>query len=144
MENNNSSYQIIDEPKPKPWDSLIFNPIGILLLAMLLPFVWTPPFYGRLWIPLVWLIVNSWLIGSPSFFRELVFAIVGLALYFALPYIFVFASSAFGFEEYTNAAVPYLRIVMQAEFFITLYLIVFKQMVPYELFIYIKEQGQTR
>ena len=37
-------YQIIDEPKTKPYEYLIVNPIVILLAGILVPLIWSPPF----------------------------------------------------------------------------------------------------
>lgn len=137
-----SQYQIIDEPKVKPQQHLIVNPIIILLVGILMPLVWTPPFYGRVWIPLVWIVINGYLLGSPTFKSEVIIAILGGIFWFALPYSMVFILMTIGQHELVNVSVPYLRIANNGIFFLTLYLIVFRQSIPYELFCYFKDKGQ--
>jgi len=144
MAGPNNTYNIIDEPKTKPWEHLIVNPLVILLAAMFLPLFWNPPFYGRLWLPLLWLTVNSWLLGSPTFRRELIYAVGGMAVYWGLFFGFVFTMAAVEPVYDLRPFLAYLRILLQGIFFLTLYLIVFKQSISYELFIYLRSQGMAR
>lgn len=136
-----SQYQIIDEPKVKPQQHLIVNPIVILLVGILVPLVWTPPLYGRIWGTLLWIIANGYLLGSPTFKSEVFIAIVGGICWFALPYGVVFILFETNYQAFINVVVPYLRIANNGVFFLTLYLIVFRQAVPYELFCYFKDKG---
>ncbi len=141
MASSQSGYQIIDEPKTKAFEHLIVNPIVVLLVGILLPLLWMPPFYGRIWIPLVWVVVNSYLLGSPTFKSEALIAIIGGLLCLAMPFALVFGMYLFSLKAYVSASVPYIILINQAIFFLTLYLIVLKQMVPYELYQYIKTKA---
>ncbi len=134
-----SRYRIIDEPKPKPQDYLIVNPIVILLLGMILPLFWQPPLYGRMWGPLLWAIVNGYLLGSPWLKYEILIAIGGAALWLSLPYAALLAMSVFGQAHAFESAIPYVRIANQGVFFLTLYLMVLKQMLSYEIYAYRRE-----
>ncbi len=135
-----ASYKIIDEPKVKPWDYLIVNPLIILFVGVFLPFLWDPPLFGRFWMPVVWLMVNTWLLGSSGWLKELAYAVVGLALCAAMPYLSAYVSVFFNISPAMLG--PYMVILIYAVFFLTLYLIVFRQSVPYELYCYIKESGR--
>lgn len=136
-----ASYRIIDEPKVKITQQLIVNPIAVLLAAILVPMFTDIPLYGKFWLPFAWLIINSYLLGSPTFWRELFYSTMGL-LVIAATFI------GFGYGIKVNAITspnilaPYLRVLVNALYFIALYLVVFTQSVPFSIYEYVKQQGQ--
>jgi hypothetical protein len=136
-----TSYRIIDEPKVKMAQQLIVNPIAILLAAMLVPIFVSIPLYGKFWLPFIWLIVNGYLLGSPTFWRECVYSVLGV---FAIAAVFI----GFGYGIKINAIgspnslAPYMRVLINALYFIALYLVVFTQSVPFSIYEYVKQQGQ--
>jgi len=132
-------YQIIDEPKPSRWAKFIVNPVAILLVAMLLPLMWTPPLAGRYWMPLLWLLVNGFILGSASWKKELIFSIVGGLAMLVCVYGALFYFQQFDPEGLPQAA-PYIRIVLNGVLFLSLYLVVFTQSTSYQLYQYIHQQ----
>lgn len=139
MNRRSDRYHIIDEPKPRAYEHLIVNPIVILLVGILLPLIWQAPFYGRVWIPLLWALINGYMLGSHSFKSEFLIGVAGAILWFSLPYLVYITLTTFNASEIFDAALPYIQIANQGVFFLTLYLIVFKQMLAYELHNYLKE-----
>lgn len=135
-----SSYHIIDEPKVKMTQHLIVNPVAILLAAMLVPIFVSIPLYGKFWLPFIWLMVNGYLLGSPTFWRECIYSIVGI-----LAIVSTFIGYGYGikidFISSPNSLAPYLRVLVNAIYFIALYLVVFTQMVPFSIYQYVKQQG---
>jgi len=112
-----SSYQIIDEPKPSAYDNLIADPTVILFAALLVPLFVDLPFYGRLWLPLLWAVANGFLLGSPTKIKESVIAIGGALLLAAL--IFSLAYLANTNVELMRSVAPYFhsrRIIFHALF----------------------------
>ncbi len=137
-----SDYFIIDEPKYKLAHRFVVNPVGILLAAMILPLVFPKiPLYGKFWLPFVWLMLNGYWLGSPSFWRELVYAIGGLAIVAVLFFAFGYGIKT---ELITapNTAAPYLRVLVNGIFFAALYCVVLTQSVPFAIYEYVKEQVQ--
>ena len=134
-----SSYHIIDEPKVKLAERFIINPMFILLAGMLIPMFFSVPLYGRFWLPFVWLAVNGYLLGSPTFLRELLYACLGVVAIFAI-------FTGFGYLIKTGVVTtpqrffPYIRVAVSAVFFIALYLAVFTQSVPFSIYEYVKGQ----
>ena len=135
-----SSYQIIDEPKPTVYQNLVVNPVVVLFAALLVPIFINLPFYGRLWMPLVWGVLNGMLMGSPTKTKELVIAIAGGVVMVGLFFLAVYLAETY--TEIGNKFFPYIRTIIQGVLFFTLYLIVFYQMTPYSILEYIKEQGK--
>lgn len=133
-----SSYRIIDEPKIKPWEHLIVNPIIILLAGIIVPLFWTPPFFGRFWMPFAWLVLNSYLLGSPTFWKEFWLSVLSPILLFGIIYIALYFQAK-GYTSDLPSLIEYLRISVNALFFFMLYMVVFKQNVPYEIYEYTKE-----
>lgn len=133
-------YQIVDEPKARALNMLIVDPLVIFFAAIFIPLIWTPPFFGRIWIPLVWLILNGFLLGSPSWIKEIAIACIGFALWWGFIYCVAYIMLYLGYSDYISVVAPYLRILNQGIFFLTLYLLVFIQRTPYEIYSYIKEQ----
>ena len=75
------TYQIIDEPQSRPaLEMIIINPLAILFAAMIVPLFWNPPLQGRLWMPFLWLAINSYALGSATFRKEMLSIVIGLAL----------------------------------------------------------------
>jgi hypothetical protein len=97
--------------------------------------------FGRFWIPLIWLLVNGYALGSASLRREIVTILVGvlawLALYFGVA--FTLASGIVAIPA--QAVAPYLRLLLFGVFFLTLYLVVFRQSTSYQLFKYSREKS---
>lgn len=135
-----STYRIIDEPKTKLANQFIVNPTAVLLAAMLVPLFVTIPFYGKFWLPFVWLMINSYLLGSPTFWREFFYSICGLL-------IIVCAFVGFGYGIKTefisspNRWSSYFRILVTAIYFIAMYLVVFTQLVPFSIYDYVKNRS---
>ena len=132
-----SSYRVIDEPNVKSWgEHLIINPTFILFAAILVPLFVSLPWYGRFWMPLVWLTVNGVALGSATLRRELlVMWLGGLLLGIA------FFGGIWAVQHYeirTELAIPYLRIGLFAGFFFILYFAVGYQQTSYQLFDYLR------
>ncbi len=134
-----SAYEIIDEPKVKKSEHLIVNPIMVLFVAIFLPLFWMPPYFGRWWLPLVWLTVNGYLLGSPSLIKEIMISIVGLLFVFGLLEGFIYISQIEPFVNF-NSLPQYASITLNGAFFFILYLVVFKQSVPYGIYVYLKRR----
>ena len=136
-----TSYRIIDEPKVNMAQQLIVNPIAILLAAILVPIVVTIPFYGKFWLPFIWLMLNSYFLGSPTFWRECFYSILGVLAIAA-----AFIGFGYGIKidaiSSPNSLAPYIRVLVNAIYFITLYVVVFTQSVPFSIYEYVKQQGQ--
>ena len=135
-----SAYKIIDEPKPTIYSNFVVNPILILFASILLPLFFTLPWYGRFWMPLVWIVLNGFLLGSPTRIKETVIAIAG-CIFFALLYNAVVYLAETD-PTAANMVIPYYRILNQGAIFFVLYLIVFYQSAPYAIHEYLKEQHQ--
>lgn len=127
------SYQIIDEPKPMAYKQFITDPLAIFMVSILIPVLWTPPLLGKYWVPLVWLITNGYLLGSPTLRKEVLTALVGGTLFFLMFFYQL---------QIDSAAAPYLKILAHGIFFFTLYTIVFAQSGPYDIYAYIKSLGE--
>ena len=132
-------YHIIDEPKVKKAENLIVNPIVILFAAIFIPLFWMPPLYGRWWIPLVWLTINGYLLGSPSLKSEIITSVLGLIALFGLLEVFIIISEIDPYSQF-DSLVHYARIILNGVFFFIVYLVVFKQTTPFEIYSYMKER----
>lgn len=135
-----ASYHIIDEPKIKLAHRFIVNPTAILLAAIVLPIIFQNiPLYGKFWLPFVWLALNGYWLGSPTFWREVLYAVLGL-----LCVVASFLAFGYGIKiqliEAPNTAAPYLRVLVNGIFFATLYCVAFTQSVPYGIYEYVKQQ----
>ena len=135
-----SAYQIIDEPKPSTYHTLVVDPIVILFAALLVPLFFELPLYGRFWMPLAWIVLNGFLLGSPSKLKEAVIAIAGCVTFFALYSGIHYLSTI----DLTMARFlyPYYQIIIQGALFFTLYVIVFYQSPPYAIHQYIKSSNR--
>ena len=117
------SYYIIDEPNVKMAKHLIVNPTAILLGAMLVPILVSIPLYGKFWLPFIWLMVNGYLLGSPTFLRECIYSIVGMLSIAVAFFGFVYGIQI-GAISSPNRLGPYLKVLVNALYFITLYLVI--------------------
>lgn len=136
-------YEIIDEPHVKPWgERFILDPTIILFAAIIIPLFLPLPLYGRFWIPILWLILNGYALGSSTFGKEIATLVVGAIVWLALLYGVSYLTSTEMFGMPTERVAPYLRILLFGIFFLTLYLVVFRQARSYELYKYIR--GDSR
>jgi len=135
---NKSNYTIIDEPKTKYLEHLIVSPVIILFAAMIVPMLIKIPYFGRWWLPFVWLTFNGIILGSPTIKKEIFYSIVGLLIligaYLLLNYLFQLQL------QFRFSIFDYFVILMYGIFFLFLYLIVFLQDAPYQIYQYIKEK----
>jgi hypothetical protein len=132
-------YHIIDEPKIKKSENLIMSPIIILFVAIFLPVFWNPPFMGRWWIPFLWLAFNGYLLGSPTLKKEIAISVIGILSLFGLLELFIYISEIEPFNQLKSLA-QYVRIILNGVFFFILYIVVFKQTVPYDIYTYMRER----
>jgi hypothetical protein len=133
-------YSIIDEPKQHQLNALILSPVVILFASILIPMFITLPYFGRIWIPAVWLIFNSLLLKSASRFKEISVSILAVFLWFLIVYggaDFIYTYTEPG--GLTKAA-PYLRICSQAAFYFCLMYVVALQSTSYSLYEYISKR----
>ncbi len=132
-------YEIIDEPRTKPWgERLIVDPIIILFAAILVPLIWQPPLLGRFWMPVIWLIVNGYALGSSTLGKEIRTIVRGtlgwLGVLYGTLMIMKHASLPLSKED----IIQYTVIVQFGVFFLTLYLVVSRQAQGYELYKYMR------
>lgn len=135
-------YQIIDEPRPKPWQHLIVNPNIILLAAIFVPLLWNPPFWGRFWIPAVWLVFNGISLGSPTLRKEIAVVLVGTLAWLGILFTTFPMLNAFGVDLAPDQVGPYLRIILFGVFFLILYLAVTMQSTAWQLFEYVRDRNR--
>ena len=126
-----STYTIIDEPKMGHQQRFIVNPVLILFASIFVPLMISLPFYLKWWAPALWLVVNGWLLGSPTKIRETIIGILGV-LFVPLSLIVVSVLTASSTELYQTIA-PYYQLILQGVMFFTLYLIVAYQSSSYSL-----------
>ncbi|MEM9384837.1 MAG: hypothetical protein AAGA68_07230 [Pseudomonadota bacterium] len=138
-----TTYKIIDEPKARRgMESLIVDPTVILLASMIIPLFWLPPAGGRYWLPMLWLALNGYALGSPTLGKEILTMLLGALGVVGLLFI-VLALIQAGVLPFTEeGAYPYLRILTFGLFFLAVYMVVFRQATSYALFQYI--QGDRR
>ncbi len=134
-----SHYHIVDEPKGSQLDKLVVNPIIILFAAIFIPIFITLPFDGRWWMPFAWLAINGYLLGSPTLKNEILISILGVLSLYGLLEFFILLSQQ-DFFSGMKSFVQYVRIILNGVLFLTMYLVVFKQSVPYEIFTYMREK----
>ena len=133
----NQGYKVLDEPSPKRLGWLCVSPLLILFVSVLAPIFFSIPMMGRYWMPFAWLILNGFLMGSPTRWKE---AIIGVSSVMVIAATFFAWAFFFNLEsEFARSTVPYLKIVIQALLFFSLYWVVFIQSKPYQIFEYVKE-----
>lgn len=125
------TYQIIDEPKTKAANYLIVPPYLILLAAIFLP----------LYIGPLWLIINGYLLGSPTFKKELLIIMFGTLVMTAAFLGFGHLVQTLGEEQMAPFA-SYFKILSRGLYFFLMYWVIALQNAPYELYSYIKEFKQ--
>lgn len=135
-----TSYRIIDEPRLNKSQHLIVDPTLILFAAMLVPMLVNIPLYGKFWLPFLWLMLNSFFLGSPTFWRECVYSVLGICAIAG-----VYLGYGYGIKTEVFASpkdvAPYVRVLLNAVYFISLYLVVFTQTGPFSIYQYVR-QGQ--
>lgn len=137
MENKSKTYIIIDEPKVKFLEKAIVNPVIILFAAMIVPMFTKIPYFGRWWLPFVWLVFNGIILGSPTLKKEISYSVIGLLILTAFFYgIFYIVEQQLQFDF---SIIEYLFIFMYGLFFLFMYFVVFLQEAPYQIYQYIKE-----
>ncbi len=134
-----STYEIIDEPKVQFLEKFIVHPVIILFAAMIVPMFVSIPFFGRFWIPFVWLVFNGIILGSPTIKKEIIYAVLGVLTLVGLFYLGIYLYTLL--QHSKISVFSYLRILMSGVFFLFLYLIVFLQEAPYQIYQYIKEKN---
>ncbi len=136
-------YEIIDEPHAKPWgERLILDPAIILFAAIIIPLFLPLPLYGRFWIPMLWLVLNGYALGSSTFGKEIATLVVGAVVWLALLYGVSYLSATESLDLPSEAIGRYMRILLFGVYFLTLYVVVFRQSRSYELYKYIR--GENR
>lgn len=135
-----SQYKIVDEPKPSFHHWLIVNPVVILFAAILVPIFMELPYSGKFWMPFLWLVINSMLLGSATKFMEIFLSIIGVLMIAALIGItlMVFREN----PELARSLMPYLRILANAMLFLMLYVVVLKQSESYGVFDYLRSLNE--
>ncbi len=130
-------YRIVDEPRVKPWaENLIVDPFIVLFVAIFLPIFWDPPFMGRFWMPLVWLLINGFALGSSTLAKEVIYSVAGLSA----GVLMVGAVSVMVAQGIitvpTEQLTPFVRLALFGLFLFTLYSVVMRQSTSYQLFQY--------
>jgi len=131
-----TDYTIIDEPKPGKFNHLIISPLIIMFASILVPLFINLPYFGRIWIPAVWLVANGLFLGSASIVKEIIMAIAAVALWFAIIFGSVYLSELLPQSINFQSIFPYSRILSQAIFFFFLMYIVNLQSTAYSLYEY--------
>lgn len=136
------SYSIIDEPKQHQLNAFIVNPIIILFASMLVPIFINLPYYGRIWMPALWLIINSLLLKSASRTKEIGVALLAVIVWFFIIYgiwdlVYLHAN-----DNTFRHTIPYLKIFSQAVFYFCLIYAASLQSTSYSLYEYINKRNQ--
>lgn len=132
-----SNYLIIDEPAKSKLDYLIINPTVILFASLLIPMLVQVPMFGRIWIPALVFILNGFLLGSPSRWRETIFSLLSIGCWFGLVFGGIYAVGNFLGKDHIEPALPYLRILSQACFYFCLIYVSSLQANAYSIYQYI-------
>lgn len=118
-------YQIVDEPKPRAISYLIVPPIVILLAAMFLT-----PYWAALW-----LVVNGFLLGSRTFWKEVGVLALGATIAFSYLMALSYLTNAGYFADLPEDAL-YFKIIFRGICFLFIYWTIFLQNASYEIFKY--------
>ena len=76
---NSYAYRIVDEPRPTRLSRLVINPFYVLLLSMIFMIIVGP----------VWLLFNSFAMGSPRARRELLVVIGSVVVFVVAFFVYV-------------------------------------------------------
>lgn len=135
-------YRIIDEPATRSWgEKYVVNPLIILLAAVFVPIIWEPPLFGRIWMPVVWLAVNGYMLGSSTLKKEIAVGVLAMALWYAVIVVSVALTKSDSMGLTIQQVFPYSRIFQFAVFFLFIYIAVFNQMRSFQLFEYTRGGG---
>lgn len=138
-----ASYQIIDEPGRSVWSHLIVSPVIILLASIFVPLFIDLPFRGKIWMPFLWFVINSYCLSSPTFKKETVLAILGCGLWFCSLYALTYIAYKQPAGIATERFFPYIRIIQQGILFLFLYFMLNLQSRPYAIYEYLNEQAEN-
>jgi len=127
-----TTYQIADEPKGK-LTHMAVSPLMLLLLSIFIP----RPY--QFLMPFVFLI-NAWLMGCHNLKKQITVVLVGGVLIAAVLYGGVFLINSGVLPVEGKVAAPYIRILLNACFFMLLYKVMLMQNPIFQLISYIKEQ----
>lgn len=127
-----NNYLIVDEPKGK-LNHMAISPLVLLLVTLFIP----RPY--QFLMPFVFLL-NGWVMGCHNLKKQIVVVVLGGLLIATLLYGLGFVVGIGVLPIDRQAAMPYLRILFNAGFFILLYKLMLLQNPIHELISYIKEQ----
>lgn len=132
-------YRIVDEPNPRRFDALIINPLFIFLAAIAVPIFFPVPFVIKIIAPVIWLLLNSFFLGSPSFWKECLAGLIGVASIFGVLWAWAYfvAMVDFNHSKFGNG-MQYVPILTQAGLILTLFCVVSMQSKPFAIRQYLK------
>lgn len=140
MASKTNRYRIIDEPMTKSWgERFVVNPIIILFAAIFVPLFWQPPMYGRIWLPIVWLGLNGYMLGSSTLGKEVGAGILAMAAWYGVILLSVWLIGIESLGLSLEQLMPYSRTLQFAVYFLFLYLAVFYQIKSHQLFDYVHD-----
>jgi hypothetical protein len=131
-------YRIVDEPAPSALGRLAANPFWIVLAGMLLPAAFDGDSYAVQPLVLLWFVVNSFALSSPTRRPEILWAAAGgaiVAAFHDLPSRLL-AHDLVDMPT-LRAAFPYLEILRSAIDLTVLYRLFLYQVGPYQLHRYL-------
>lgn len=73
-----ATYQIEDEPRPRPLAHTAVRPLWPLFAVM----------FGGAWMAWPWFLWNGWVVGSPTWRRELAWVVGGVLGFFGLAFFY--------------------------------------------------------
>ena len=136
-------YSIIDEPTVRPWgERIVVDPVLILFAAILVPFFWNPPAFGRFWLGPLWLLINGIALGSATLTKEIVALAVGAAVWLGLFFGTVAAINASLLPFESGDIWEYVVIGLYGVLFFTMLFVLNLQARSHALFVYIR-RGQV-
>ena len=132
-------YAIIDEPTVRPWgERIVVDPVLILLAAILVPFFWEPPAFGRFWLGPLWLLINGVALGSASLGKEIIALVVGAGVWLGL-FFGTIATINAGLLPYDGRDIwEYVVIALFAVLFFTMLFVINLQARSHALFVYVR------
>jgi hypothetical protein len=136
-----SDYLIVDEPKISKFNYLIFSPLIIIFAGIIVPIFIELPYYGRIWMPALWLALNGFFLGSSTRVKEMILAIVAVLSWFLIVFGAADFFLLFSNLETFKKAIPYIRIFSQAIFFFFLLYIVGLQSTAYSMYEYLNKRN---
>ena len=136
-------YSIIDEPQVRPWgERIVVDPILILLAAILVPFFWDPPAFGRFWMGPLWLLINGVALGSATLDKEIKALVTGAVVWLGL-FFGTAATINAGLLPFEGRDIwEYVVISLFAVLFFTMLYVINLQARSHALFVYVR--GDSR